>query len=372
MERMRVKLRLTRTKANSAMKFLDQCKVFAKSGGGGDGCVSFRREKFIPFGGPDGGDGGKGGDVYVEAVDGLNTLIDYRYQQHFKAERGVHGMGRNRTGENAPDLILKVPVGTQIFEDDQETLIADLDQIGARVLVAKGGNGGWGNTRFKSSVNQAPRRFNPGIEGEERWMWFRLKLIADAGLVGLPNAGKSTFLAAVSAAKPKIADYPFTTLHPGLGVVTLGPGASFVLADIPGLIEGAAEGAGVGVRFLGHIERCAVLLHLVDGTQDDVAEAYRVVRAELDAYGGGLIDKPEIVALNKIDALSDEEVKAKAAALKKACKSTPLRLSGASQKGVPQAIQKLFTVIAEDRATRRAAEIEATMTPEEKEEGWTP
>jgi GTP-binding protein len=354
------------------MKFLDQCKVYVQSGAGGDGCVSFRREKFIPFGGPDGGDGGRGGDVIVQAVEGLNTLIDYRYQQHFKGARGIHGMGKNRTGADSPPTILKVPVGTQVFEEDQETLIADLDKLGDSVLLAKGGTGGWGNTRFKSSVNQAPRRFNPGLEGEERWVWLRLKLIADAGLLGLPNAGKSTFLAAVSAAKPKIADYPFTTLVPNLGVVSLGVGASFVLADIPGLIEGAAEGAGVGTRFLGHVERCSVLLHLVDGTQEDVGEAYTIIRAELKKYGGGLADKPEIVALNKIDAMTKEEISEKAAALKKACKQTPLRLSGATGKGVPEAVQKLFQIIDADKKAQRAAQIEAEMTPEEKEEGWKP
>ncbi len=354
------------------MKFLDQCKVYVHSGAGGDGCVSFRREKFIPFGGPDGGDGGRGGDVIVEAVEGLNTLIDYRYQQHFKAARGGHGMGKNRTGADSPTMVLKVPVGTQVFEEDQETLIADLDKLGDTVLLAQGGNGGWGNTKFKSSVNQAPRRYNPGLEGEERWIWLRLKLIADAGLLGMPNAGKSTFLAAVSAAKPKIADYPFTTLVPNLGVVSLGIGASFVLADIPGLIEGAAEGAGVGVRFLGHVERCSVLLHLVDGTQEDVGEAYRIIRGELKDYGGGLADKPEIVALNKIDAMTDDEIKEKAAALKKACKQTPLRLSGATGKGVPETVQKLFQIIDADKKAQRAAQIEAEMTPEEKEKGWTP
>jgi GTP-binding protein len=354
------------------MKFLDQCKVYVKSGGGGDGCVSFRREKFIPFGGPDGGDGGRGGDVIVEAVDGLNTLIDYRYQQHHKAQRGMHGMGANRTGSDSPTLVLKVPVGTQVFEEDQETLIADLDKLGDKVLLAKGGSGGWGNTQFKSSTNQAPRRFNPGHEGEERWIWLRLKLIADAGLLGMPNAGKSTFLGAVSAAKPKVADYPFTTLVPNLGVVSLGIGSSFVLADIPGLIEGAAEGAGVGTRFLGHVERCSVLLHLVDGTQDDVADAYRIIRGELEKYGGGLIDKPEIVALNKIDALTKEEIAEKAKQLKKACGSTPLRISGATQKGVPETVQKLFEIISEDKRAQREAQIEAEKTPEEKEEGWTP
>jgi GTP-binding protein len=354
------------------MKFLDQCKVYIKSGAGGNGCVSFRREKFIPFGGPDGGDGGRGGDVIVEAVDGLNTLIDFRFQQHFTADRGMHGMGANRTGSDAPTLVLKVPRGTQVFEEDQETLIADLEHLGDKVLLAQGGSGGWGNTRFKSSTNQAPRRFNPGHPSEERVIWLRLKLIADAGLLGMPNAGKSTFLAAVSAAKPKIADYPFTTLVPNLGVVTLGTGASFVLADIPGLIEGAAEGAGVGTRFLGHVERCSVLLHLVDGTQEDVAEAYRVIRGELEKYGGGLADKPEIVALNKIDAMTKEEISEKAKQLKQACKQTPLRISGASQKGVPETIQKLYEIVRADKQAQREAEIEAQMTPEEKSEGWTP
>ncbi len=354
------------------MTFLDQCKIYVKSGAGGDGSVSFRREKFIPFGGPDGGDGGRGGDVIIEAVDGLNTLIDYRYQQHFKAQRGGHGMGANRTGADAPTLVLKVPVGTQVFEEDQETLIADLARLGDKVLLARGGSGGWGNTQFKSSTNQAPRRFNPGHEGEERWIWLRLKLIADAGLLGMPNAGKSTFLAAVSAAKPKIADYPFTTLVPNLGVVSIGVGASFVLADIPGLIEGAAEGAGIGTRFLGHVERCAVLLHLVDGTQEDVAEAYRVIRAELDAYGGGLSEKPEIVALNKIDAMTPEEIETKAAALAETSGQTPLRISGVSQQGVREAIQKLYEIIAEDRRERREAEEAARMTPEQKAEGWQP
>jgi len=272
------------------MKFLDEAKVYIRSGDGGAGAVSFRREKFIEFGGPDGGDGGRGGDVWAECVDGLNTLIDYRYQQHFKARTGTHGMGRNMAGGKGADVTLKVPVGTQIFDEDKETLIADLTHPGERVLLARGGNGGFGNAHFKSSTNQAPRRANPGLEGMERWIWLRLKLIADAGLVGLPNAGKSTFLAAVSSARPKIADYPFTTLHPGLGVVRV-DGREFVLADIPGLIEGAHEGVGLGDRFLGHVERCRVLLHLVDGTQEDPAEAYRVVRGELEAYGAGLDEK---------------------------------------------------------------------------------
>lgn len=290
------------------MKFLDQCKIYIKSGHGGDGCVSFRREAYVEYGGPDGGDGGKGGDVWIEAVEGLNTLIDYRYQQHFKASRGGHGMGKNRTGAGAEDTVLKVPVGTQVFEDDQETLIADLNEVGKRILLAEGGSGGWGNTRFKSSTNQAPRRFNPGLPGEERWIWLRLKLIADAGLVGLPNAGKSTFLSVVSAAKPKIADYPFTTLTPNLGVVDLGPGNRFVIADIPGLIEGASGGAGLGHRFLGHVERCEVLIHLIDGTQENPVAAYNLIRSELEAYAETLAGKPEIIAITKADAMTEETV----------------------------------------------------------------
>ncbi|MEM1163157.1 MAG: GTPase ObgE [Pseudomonadota bacterium] len=286
------------------MKFLDLTKVYLRSGAGGPGCVSFRREAFVEYGGPDGGDGGKGGDVWAEAVDGLNTLIDFRYRQHFKARNGEHGMGRQRTGKSADDVVLKVPVGTEILEEDQETLIADLDKLGERVLLAKGGNGGFGNLHFKSSTNQAPRHANPGQEAVERTVWLRLKLIADAGLVGLPNAGKSTFLAATSNARPKIADYPFTTLHPNLGVVGVND-AEFVLADIPGLIEGASEGRGVGTRFLGHIERCEVLLHLIDGTSNDVLGDYQTIVEELAAYGGGLADKPCVIALNKADALGD-------------------------------------------------------------------
>src|SRR5512136_776957 len=283
------------------MKFLDEAKVYIRSGDGGNGCVAFRREKFIEFGGPSGGNGGRGGSVILEVVDGLNTLIDYRYQQHFKAQKGTNGMGKDRHGANGKPIVLKVPVGTQIFDEDRETLIHDFTELGEKFVLAEGGNGGFGNAHFKSSTNRAPRNANPGQAGEERWIWLRLKLIADAGLVGLPNAGKSTFLAAVSAARPKIADYPFTTLHPQLGVVRPNATTEFVLADIPGLIEGAHEGAGLGDRFLGHVERCAVLLHLVDGTQPDPAGAYQTVRAELEGYGHGLSEKPEIVALNTTD-----------------------------------------------------------------------
>jgi GTP-binding protein len=347
------------------MKFLDEAKVFIRSGNGGNGVVSFRREKFIEFGGPDGGDGGRGGDVYAECVDGLNTLIDYRYQQHFKATRGGHGMGRDRAGGKGADVVLKVPVGTQILEEDGETLLADLTHVGERVLLAAGGNGGFGNAHFKSSTNRAPRRANPGLEGVERWLWLRLKLIADAGLVGLPNAGKSTFLAAVSAAKPKIADYPFTTLHPGLGVVEIDR-RGFVLADIPGLIEGAHEGAGLGDRFLGHIERCRVLLHLVDATGDDPAEAYRTVRNELAAYGQGLADKPEIVALSKIDALSPAEVAKRQKKLAKAAGRTPILLSAVSGEGVEAALRMLAREIAAGETP------DPNGVPSEKVEAWRP
>jgi GTPase len=335
------------------MKFLDQAKVYIRSGDGGAGCLSFRREKFIEFGGPDGGDGGRGGDVVAACVDGLNTLIDYRYQQHFKAKTGGHGMGKNRSGAAGADMVLKVPKGTQIFDEDNETLLADLTEIGERAVLARGGNGGFGNAHFKSSTNRAPRRANPGLAGEERTIWLRLKLIAEAGLVGLPNAGKSTFLASVSAARPKIADYPFTTLHPQLGVVAI-DGREFVLADIPGLIEGAHEGAGLGDRFLGHVERCRVLLHLVDGTCDHAGKAYRTVRNELVAYGHGLTEKREIVALNKADALTPEELKLQKARLQRAAKMTPLVLSAATQNGVPEVLRALLRVI--DAATERREE----------------
>ena len=330
------------------MKFLDQAKVYIRSGDGGAGSVSFRREKFIEFGGPDGGDGGRGGDVRVECVEGLNTLIDYRYQQHFKARPGGHGMGKNRAGGKGADIVLKVPKGTQIFEEDGETLIADLTDIGQTVTLAKGGNGGFGNAYFTTSTNRAPRHANPGLPGEERWVWLRLKLIADAGLVGLPNAGKSTFLATVTAAKPKIADYPFTTLHPGLGVVRI-DGREFVLADIPGLIEGAHEGHGLGDRFLGHVERCRVLLHLVDATGEDAGKAYKIIRAELDAYGQGLEDKIEIVALSKIDAVTPEILKEQKTKLKRAAKKEPLLVPAASNKGVTEILRALAAIIDDNR-----------------------
>jgi GTP-binding protein len=330
------------------MKFLDQAKVYVRSGDGGAGSVSFRREKFIEFGGPDGGDGGKGGDVWVEAVDGLNTLIDYRYQQHFKAVAGGHGAGRLKAGRNAEDVVLRVPVGTQVFEEDNETLVADLIEVGQRVRLAKGGNGGFGNAYFKSSTNRAPRHANPGQPGEERWIWLRLKLIADAGLVGLPNAGKSTFLAAVSAARPKIADYPFTTLTPSLGVVRVGT-SSFVLADIPGLIEGAHEGQGLGTRFLGHIERCAVLLHLIDATLDDPVAAYRTIREELKAYNKTLAEKPEIVAFSKIDAVSKEELTKKLAEFRKRLRRTPKCVSAAAHEGLESILKLLLQTIEKKR-----------------------
>jgi GTP-binding protein len=349
------------------MKFLDQAKIHVKAGDGGAGCVSFRREKFIEFGGPDGGDGGRGGNIVVECADGLNTLIDYRYQQHFKARTGVHGMGKNRAGANSPDIVLKVPQGTQILEEDGETLIADLTEVGQRVVLCKGGNGGFGNAYFKSSTNQAPRRANPGLPGEEKTVWLRLKLIADAGLVGLPNAGKSTFLATVTAAKPKIADYPFTTLHPGLGVVRV-DGREFVLADIPGLIEGAHEGHGLGDRFLGHVERCRVLLHLVDGTCEHAGKAYKVIRREIEAYGGGLAEKPEVLALSKADALSPEMLKEQMARLKRTAGKAPLLLSSASGEGVQEALRALLEVIDAARATEQSANRPVL----EKNEAWRP
>jgi GTP-binding protein len=332
------------------MKFLDEAKVYIRSGDGGAGAVSFRREKFIEFGGPDGGDGGRGGDVWVEAVNGLNTLIDFRYQQHFKASIGTHGMGRNRTGANGASVTLKVPVGTQIFEEDNETLIVDLVTEGQRFKLAAGGNGGFGNAHFKSSTNQAPNWANPGLAGEEKTIWLRLKLIADAGLVGLPNAGKSTFLATCTRARPKIANYPFTTLHPNLGVATI-DGREFIIADIPGLIEGAHEGVGLGDRFLGHVERTRVLLHLVSAQEEDVAKAYKTVRHELEAYGEGITDKPEIVALSQIDVVDADELKKKAKALAKACGKTPLQLSAVAGVGMTETLRALRAVITDPEGT---------------------
>ncbi|MBY0331702.1 MAG: GTPase ObgE [Acetobacteraceae bacterium] len=333
------------------MKFLDEAKVWVRAGDGGDGVVAFRREKYIEFGGPDGGNGGKGGDVIVRAVDGLNTLIDYRYAQHFKARKGGNGAGQDRTGAGSDDVVLKVPVGTQVIAEDRETLLADLDAEGRQVVIARGGDGGFGNAHFKTSTNRAPRHAVKGYPGEERWIWLRLKLIADAGLVGLPNAGKSTFLAAVSAARPKIADYPFTTLHPQLGVVRLNATEEFVLADIPGLIEGAHEGAGLGDRFLGHVERCAVLLHLVDGSQADPAAAYRTVRAELAGYGHGLAEKPEIVALNKTDAMTPQARTSRVKALERAAGHGVHLISGATGEGV----QPILRVLGDTITRRRRA-----------------
>ena len=348
------------------MQFLDQTKVYVRSGDGGNGCVSFRREKFVEFGGPDGGDGGRGGDVIVECVANLNTLLDYRYQQHFKAKKGGHGKGENRSGARGADVVLKVPPGTQILDEDNDTLIADLTKPGERVVLARGGNGGFGNTHFKSSTNQAPRHANPGQQGQELYIWLRLKLIADAGVIGLPNAGKSTFLARVSAAKPKIADYPFTTLHPNLGVVRI-DNFDFVLADIPGLIEGAHEGAGLGDRFLGHVERCAVLLHLVDATLDDPAEAYSIIRGEVEAYGAGLEDKPEIIALSKADAAPKDDMKKKARALKKAAGVAPLIVSAASGEGITEVLRALVPEIKAMRGDgKKPREVGAASS------GWQP
>ena len=360
------------------MKFLDQAKIFVRSGNGGAGCVSFRREKYIAFGGPNGGDGGKGGDVWVVATSDLNTLIDYRYKQHFKAGTGTHGMGRDRSGAGGADVELKVPVGTQVIDAETEDLLVDLTEDGERVLLAKGGNGGWGNARFKSSVNQAPRKANPGEPGEERWVWLRLKLLADAGLVGLPNAGKSTFLSTVTAAKPKTADYPFTTLHPHLGVVNLGDTERFVLADLPGLIEGASEGAGLGHRFLGHVERCAAILHLVDGTADNPIEDYATIRKELIDYDAGLEDKPEILVLTKCDALDSDTIELVADELEAESGQRPLPISSVSHSGLKPVLSAVFQHVAKRRANEEAArekkrEREAIAKGEiEETTGWQP
>ncbi|WP_299075332.1 GTPase ObgE [uncultured Ruegeria sp.] len=344
------------------MKFLDLAKVYIRSGAGGGGCVSFRREKYIEYGGPDGGDGGKGGSVWAEVVDGLNTLIDFRYQQHFFAKSGQPGRGQQRTGKDGDDIILRVPVGTEILDEDEETVIADLTQVGERVLLAKGGNGGFGNLHFKSATNQAPRRANPGQGGIDRTIWLRLKLIADVGLLGMPNAGKSTFLAATSNARPKIADYPFTTLHPNLGVVGV-DNVEFVVADIPGLIEGAHEGRGIGDRFLGHVERCAVLLHLVDGTSETVAEDYRTIIHELEAYGGALAEKPRITVLNKIDALDEEELEAAKTELQEAVGGPIMTMSGVARQGVTEVLRALRTRIDEDRLRQKPVEETTTWRP---------
>ncbi|WP_282064873.1 GTPase ObgE [Aliiroseovarius marinus] len=344
------------------MKFLDLAKVYIRSGSGGSGCVSFRREKYIEYGGPDGGDGGRGGDVVVEVVDGLNTLIDFRYQQHFFAGNGRPGMGKQRTGADGEDIVLRVPVGTEILDEDEETVIADLTEVGQRIVIAKGGNGGFGNLHFTSSTNRAPRRANPGLAGVERTIWLRLKLIADVGLLGLPNAGKSTFLAATSNARPKIADYPFTTLHPNLGVVGV-DGAEFVVADIPGLIEGASEGRGLGDLFLGHVERCAVLLHLVDGTAEDVVADWQTIITEIENYGDILGDKPRVTVLNKIDALDDDERAEKLAALEEAVGGPVMLMSGVAQQGTTDVLRALRTEISEDRIRQK---------PQEEEETWQP
>ena len=332
------------------MKFLDQAKIYCRSGDGGNGVIAFRRERFIEYGGPDGGDGGRGGHIEFIAVQNLNTLIDFRYTQHFRARKGGNGAGSDRTGAAAEDVLIQVPVGTQIFADDQETLLADLDVPGKRIRLLRGGDGGHGNTHFKTSTNRSPRRADVGWPGEERWVWLRLKLIADAGLVGLPNAGKSTFLSVVSAAKPKIADYPFTTLHPQLGVVRLSMTQEFVIADIPGLIEGAHEGAGLGDRFLGHVERCAVLLHLIDGAAGKVVDQWRTIREELESYGGGLVGKPEIIALNKTDAMTPREISSRKAALAKASGAKVMLVSGVSGEGVKEVLGALWAAIVEARA----------------------
>ena len=331
------------------MKFLDQCKIYLRSGDGGDGVIGFRREKYIEFGGPDGGNGGRGGDIVFEAQENLNTLIDFRYTQHFRAKKGGNGSGADRTGAGSADVVVKVPIGTQVFAEDQETMLADLDRPGMRVTLLRGGDGGFGNAHYKTSTNRAPRKATKGWPGEERWVWLRLKLIADAGLIGLPNAGKSTFLAATTAAKPKIADYPFTTLHPQLGVIRLSMSEEFVLADIPGLIEGAHEGAGLGDRFLGHVERCAVMLHLVDGAAGNVVQAWRTVREELAAYGGGLAEKPELIGLNKTDAMTPRETSARAAALRKASGRPVMLLSGVTGQGVPEVLRALQNIIHDAR-----------------------
>lgn len=353
------------------MKFVDQTRVFVKSGPGGNGCVSFRREKYVEYGGPNGGDGGRGGHVIVRAISGLNTLVDYRYKRHYKAKRGVDGAGRDMTGKSGDDLIMEVPVGTQVWDEDQEFLMADLTREGQEIIIARGGEGGLGNTHFKSATNQAPRRRTPGGEGEEMYIVLRLKLIADAGLLGLPNAGKSTFLSVVSRAKPKIADYPFTTLVPSLGVVGY-KNNEFVMADIPGLIEGASEGVGLGHRFLGHVERCGVLLHLIDVTQDDVVGAYTTIMAELEAYASDLMDRPMVVGLNKIDATIEEDVEEKLALLKAHCPHPIIPLSGVSGDGVEDTLGVLWEIVKKDMTARRLGQEKADATQADDMAGDTP
>lgn len=360
------------------MKFLDQAKIYVSSGSGGGGSISFRREKYIAFGGPNGGDGGRGSHIWLEATRSLNTLIDYRYKQHFKGKTGMHGMGRDRHGAAADDITLMVPVGTEVIDAETDEVLADMTEDGQRVLLAKGGNGGWGNARFKSATNQAPRQANPGEDGEERWVWLRLKLIADAGLIGLPNAGKSTFLSTVSAANPKTADYPFTTLHPHLGVVSMGIADRFVIADLPGLIEGAAEGAGLGHRFLGHAERCAAILHLVPGTSEDPVAEYLTIRKELEDYDDSFQEKPEIVALSKCDSLSAERIEELQDALEAACGQRPFPISSVAQQGLQPVLAALYRHV----ETRRAGE-EAEREEKRRQEkialgeiedvkGWSP
>ncbi|QLC20742.1 GTPase ObgE [Parasphingopyxis sp. CP4] len=346
------------------MHFLDQAKIYIRSGAGGPGAVSFRREKYIQYGGPDGGDGGKGGDIVFEAVDGLNTLIDFRYSQHFKAPRGKGGAGKQQTGAGGRELVVKVPVGTQILSEDKEVVLADFTKVGQRKTMLEGGIGGRGNLSYKSSTNRTPRQHQSGEPGEELWVWLRLKLIADAGLLGMPNAGKSTFLNAVSNAKAKVGAYPFTTIHPKLGVV-LHKGRDFVIADIPGLIEGAAEGAGIGDRFLGHVERCRVLLHLIDATGDDPVAAWRTVRAELQEYGAGLSDKPEILALNKSDLLDDELMDALGAELAEASGSPVLHLSGATGAGLETVLDQVIEALGQPAPSTEVEEADEGET-------WSP
>ncbi|MGV6840374.1 MAG: GTPase ObgE [Planktomarina sp.] len=345
------------------MKFLDLAKVHVRSGAGGAGCVSFRREKFIEFGGPDGGDGGRGGDVVIEVVKGLNTLIDFKYQQHYFAKNGEHGKGQQRTGKDGADIVLRVPEGTEIIDEDGETVLADLTDVGEKIIIAKGGNGGWGNLQFKTSTNQAPRRANSGQPAIERTLWLRMKLIADVGLVGLPNAGKSTFLDSVTNAKPKIADYPFTTLHPNLGVVNL-PGVQYVIADIPGLIEGAHEGRGIGDQFLGHIERCAVLLHLVDGSSPSIGQDVQVILQELEAYGAGLIDKPRLTVLNKSDLLEPDDLDFAVSALERAAGAKVMVISGGLEDGTDAVLAALGDMVEDVRRKKAEAEgAQATWQP---------